>query len=102
MTTTSENFLLMFEILIGKPLNHSTAGAFFTFYVIVYFGYFALSCFFRLLGAISFNFDMVIRLSSVIVISLALYSGYIIPVSQLIFLDSMNLHMSIQLSWRCL
>ncbi|KAG0149123.1 hypothetical protein CROQUDRAFT_714111 [Cronartium quercuum f. sp. fusiforme G11] len=56
-----------------------TGGAFWTLYVIVFVSYFALSCFFRLLGAISFNFDIAARIASLLMIAMVLYSGYIIP-----------------------
>ncbi|MBW0499304.1 hypothetical protein O181_039019, partial [Austropuccinia psidii MF-1] len=55
-----------------------TAGAFFTYIVIVYFTFLALSSFFRFLGAISFSFDTAARLASALVITMVLYSGYMI------------------------
>lgn len=56
-----------------------TAGAFFTFYAIVYGTFLVLSGFFRLLGAISFSFDTAPRMASALVISMVVYSGYLIP-----------------------
>ncbi|MBW0590302.1 hypothetical protein O181_130017, partial [Austropuccinia psidii MF-1] len=55
-----------------------TAGAFFTYIVIVYFTFLALSSFFRFLGAISFSFDTAARLASALVITMSMYSGYMI------------------------
>lgn len=60
-----------------------SAGAFFTFYAIVYSTFLALSGFFRFLGAISFSFDTASRLSSALVIAIVVYSGYLIPGSEM-------------------
>ncbi|EGF98878.1 uncharacterized protein MELLADRAFT_40565, partial [Melampsora larici-populina 98AG31] len=57
----------------------SNAGAFFTFYLIVFTTCLALSSFFRFLGAISFNFDTASRLASILVMTMVIYSGYMIP-----------------------
>ncbi|KAH9470966.1 hypothetical protein Pst134EA_004876 [Puccinia striiformis f. sp. tritici] len=54
-------------------------GAFFTYFIIVYFTFLALSAFFRFLGSISFSFDTAARMASVLVMSMVLYSGYMIP-----------------------
>ncbi|KAH9818486.1 ABC-2 type transporter-domain-containing protein [Melampsora americana] len=56
-----------------------SASAFFTYYAIFYAVYFALSCFFRLLGAISSSFDIATRISSGLLMAITLYSGYVIP-----------------------
>ncbi|CAH7682783.1 pleiotropic drug resistance ABC transporter [Phakopsora pachyrhizi] len=58
---------------------YSSAGAFFTYYVLVYSTFLALSAFFRFMGAISFSFDTAARMASILVITMALYSGYMIP-----------------------
>lgn len=42
---------------------YSNAGAFFTFYALIYMTFLALSAFFRLLGAISFSFDTASRMA---------------------------------------
>jgi ABC-type multidrug transport system permease subunit len=55
------------------------AGAFFTYFIIVYFTFLALSSFFRFLGSISFSFDTAARMASALVMSMVLYSGYMIP-----------------------
>ncbi|KNE98935.1 hypothetical protein PSTG_07780 [Puccinia striiformis f. sp. tritici PST-78] len=45
----------------------------------IYFTFLALSAFFRFLGSISFSFDTAARMASVLVMSMVLYSGYMIP-----------------------
>lgn len=55
------------------------AGAFFTYFTIVYFTFLALSSFFRFLGSISFSFDTAARMASAFVMCMVLYSGYMIP-----------------------
>ncbi|BGP44752.1 ATP-binding cassette transporter snq2 [Rhodotorula kratochvilovae] len=57
-----------------------TAGAFFSFYVIVLGGFFALAGFFRLLGTLCQNYDQASRLASVIITIMISYSGYLIPI----------------------
>ena len=57
----------------------SSAGAFFTFYLVVISGYFALATFFRFLGSLCSSYDVAARLASVIVSAFVLYSGYLIP-----------------------
>lgn len=56
-----------------------TADAFLTFFILVYVTFMALSSFFRFLGAISFSFDTAARMASALVMSMVLYSGYMIP-----------------------
>lgn len=50
---------------------YSNAGALFTFYLIVYTTFLALSSFFRLLGVISFNFDTAARMARFVEFCLA-------------------------------
>ncbi|GAA5846326.1 hypothetical protein JCM5353_001490 [Sporobolomyces roseus] len=57
-----------------------TAGAFFSFYIIVLSTYFALAGFFRLLGTLCANYDQASRLASVIITLMITYSGYLIPI----------------------
>lgn len=54
------------------------AGAFFTYAIIVYMIYYCMSTSYRLLGAISFDFDTASRLASAITLLMATYSGYMI------------------------
>ncbi|KNE98927.1 hypothetical protein PSTG_07772 [Puccinia striiformis f. sp. tritici PST-78] len=54
------------------------AGAFFTYVIVVYMGYYCMSTFYRLLGAISFDFDTASRLASAITTLISTYSGYMI------------------------
>lgn len=48
---------------------YPTAGAFFSFYIIVLGGYFSLAAFFRLLGTFCSSFDVAARLASVLITS---------------------------------
>ncbi|KAI9610863.1 hypothetical protein H4Q26_008707 [Puccinia striiformis f. sp. tritici PST-130] len=66
------------KLYLMTNLNRN-ASAFFTYCLIVYVGYYTLSCFFKLLGAISFSFDTASRLASSLVILMTIYSGYMIP-----------------------
>ncbi|GAA5871103.1 hypothetical protein JCM8547_005358, partial [Rhodosporidiobolus lusitaniae] len=59
---------------------YSSAGAFFSFYLIVVTGFLALAGFFRLLGTLCQNYDQASRLASVIITIMITYSGYLIPV----------------------
>ncbi|GAA5828045.1 hypothetical protein JCM11251_005707 [Rhodosporidiobolus azoricus] len=58
----------------------SSAGAFFSFYLIVASGFLALAGFFRLLGTLCQNYDQASRLASFVVTIMILYSGYLIPI----------------------
>ncbi|PLW16743.1 hypothetical protein PCANC_12308 [Puccinia coronata f. sp. avenae] len=72
--------ILVFSLILYFMTNLTrTASAFFTYCLIVYMGYYTLSCFFKFLGAISFSFDMASRLASSSVILMTVYSGYMIP-----------------------
>lgn len=56
------------NLVCGKQLYFmaglfSSAGAFFTFFLLVYITFLALSSFFRFLGAISFNYDTAARMA---------------------------------------
>ncbi|KAH9815155.1 CDR ABC transporter-domain-containing protein [Melampsora americana] len=57
----------------------SNAGAFFTFYLLVFSTFIALSSFFRFLGAISFSFNTAARMASILVMTMVIYSGYMRP-----------------------
>lgn len=57
-----------------------TAGAFFSFLAIVFMGFLSLASFFRLLGCVSFDFNVAARLAASLVTVMVIYSGYIIPV----------------------
>lgn len=71
-------FLFSMITYLMSHLERS-AGAFFSYVIIVYVGYFCMSSFYRFLGAISFNFDTASRLASFLTVALASYSGYQIP-----------------------
>jgi len=69
-------FSLILYMMAGLARD---AGAFFTYFTIVYFTFLALSSFFRFLGSISFSFDTAARMASAFVMCMVLYSGYMIP-----------------------
>lgn len=73
--------ILMFCIVIYFLTGLSqSAGAFFTFYIIVLAGFFSLAALFRLLGTLCSSFDIVARLAAIVITTLVLYSGYLVPV----------------------
>ncbi|MBW0489555.1 hypothetical protein O181_029270, partial [Austropuccinia psidii MF-1] len=55
-----------------------SAGAYFTYFAVVYATYYCMSSFFRFLGAISFNYDIASRSSTFMLNMLVVYSGYLI------------------------
>jgi ATP-binding cassette subfamily G (WHITE) protein 2 (SNQ2) len=57
-----------------------SAAAFFSFFILVFVGFLAMAGFFRWTGTICSNFDIAARFATVVVISMSLYSGYIVPV----------------------
>jgi hypothetical protein len=54
------------------------AGAFFTYVIVVYMGYYCMSAFYRFLGAVSFDFDTASRLAATVTLLISTYSGYMI------------------------
>ncbi|KAI9610870.1 hypothetical protein H4Q26_008714 [Puccinia striiformis f. sp. tritici PST-130] len=73
-----QDFMFSLNLYMMAGLTRD-GGAFFTYFIIVYFTFLALSAFFRFLGSISFSFDTAARMASVLVMSMVLYSGYMIP-----------------------
>ncbi|KAA1076269.1 hypothetical protein PGT21_036470 [Puccinia graminis f. sp. tritici] len=59
------------------------AGAFFTYVIVVYMGYYCMGAFYRFLGAISFDFDTASRLAATMTILISTYSGYMISKSNM-------------------
>ncbi|BGP56642.1 ATP-binding cassette transporter snq2 [Rhodotorula sphaerocarpa] len=57
-----------------------SAGAFFSFYLIVLSGFFALAGFFRLLGTLCKTYDHAARFASIIITFMITFSGYLIPI----------------------
>ncbi|RMZ85272.1 hypothetical protein DV738_g374, partial [Chaetothyriales sp. CBS 135597] len=55
-----------------------TPGAFFTFVIIIIFGYLAMTLFFRTIGCLCPDFDYAIKFASVIITLFVITSGYII------------------------
>jgi ATP-binding cassette subfamily G (WHITE) protein 2 (SNQ2) len=56
-----------------------SAGAFFTFFINILVSYYAFRALFALFGTICKNYDVAARLAAVIIVSLVLYAGYVIP-----------------------
>lgn len=77
--SSTNNFLFSIIIYFMTGLAR-TPGAFFTFYLYVWWAYLALATFFRFLGTLCSSYDVAARLASVIVSAFVLYSGYLIPV----------------------
>jgi ATP-binding cassette, subfamily G (WHITE), member 2, SNQ2 len=57
-----------------------TAGAFFTFYLMVYTTFLAMTAFFRLIGTTCRSYDVAARLAAFLISGMVLYTGYMIPV----------------------
>lgn len=75
----TNNLVFSLPIYFMSGLSRS-AGAFFTFYLYVVFGYLSLATFFRFLGNLCSSYDVAARLAAVIVSIFVLYCGYLIPV----------------------
>ncbi|KAG8981742.1 hypothetical protein FRB90_007035, partial [Tulasnella sp. 427] len=60
-----------------------TAGAFFTFHLLVYMAFLTMQGLFRTIGIICPNFDSAFRIASLIVPNMISYGGYIIPVDSM-------------------
>ncbi|CAH7685993.1 ABC-2 type transporter-domain-containing protein [Phakopsora pachyrhizi] len=71
-------FLFTLIIYFMSGLYRS-AGAFFFFIFVTYLSSVCMSTAFKIMGAVSFNFDVASRLASFILMALVLYSGYMIP-----------------------
>ncbi|GAA6025845.1 hypothetical protein JCM10207_002683 [Rhodosporidiobolus poonsookiae] len=72
--------ILIFCVIIYEMGGlYQSAGAFFSFYLIVASGFLSLAGFFRLLGTLCQNYDQASRLASFVVTIMILYSGYLIP-----------------------
>lgn len=74
----SKNFVFCTILYLMTGLYRSWA-AFFTFNLIVYITSITLSTFFSFLGAISFSFDTAGRTASIVVMTMVIYSGYMMP-----------------------
>ncbi|CAH7685999.1 ABC-2 type transporter-domain-containing protein [Phakopsora pachyrhizi] len=71
--------ILFSSILYFMTNLNRTAGAFFTYLVVVYTTFLCMSCAFKLMGAVTFSFDVASRLASFTIMTLVTYSGYMIP-----------------------
>ncbi|KAN0064189.1 ATP-binding cassette transporter snq2 [Thecaphora frezii] len=56
-----------------------TAGAFFTFFIITYFTYLAMSALFRIFGTVCRDYNVAARLAAIIISALVIFAGYVIP-----------------------
>ncbi|KAL7416554.1 putative ATP-binding cassette transporter [Mrakia frigida] len=73
--------ILLFAIIIYFMAGLATsAGAFFTFVLFLYLTFMVMTAFFRLIGTITKSYDVAARLASILIISMVLYAGYMIPV----------------------
>ncbi|KAJ1023783.1 hypothetical protein NDA18_004765 [Ustilago nuda] len=72
--------IMLFSIILYLMAGlERSAGAFFTFFIMVYFGYLAMSALFRLFGMVCKSYDVAARLAAVIISALIVFAGYVIP-----------------------
>lgn len=72
--------VILFSIILYFMAGlERSAGAFFTFFLFVYFGYLAMSALFRLFGTVCKSYDVAARLAAVIISALVVFAGYVIP-----------------------
>ena len=74
------SFILILYFMVGLKM---TAAAFFTCWFVVYVASFAMTAFFRMIGAAFPNFDAASKVSGFSVTALILYIGYQIPKPQM-------------------
>ncbi|KAL7416336.1 putative ATP-binding cassette transporter [Mrakia frigida] len=73
--------ILIFSIIVYFMAGLATsAGAFFSFFLFVYGTFMVMTAFFRLIGTVTKSYDVAARLASILIISMVLYAGYMIPV----------------------
>lgn len=71
--------ILVFSVIVYFMTNlHRTAGAFFTFYLLIIVGNIAMTLFFRIIGCVSPDFDYAIKFAVVVITIFVLTSGYMI------------------------
>ncbi|KAE8244585.1 hypothetical protein A4X13_0g6466 [Tilletia indica] len=56
-----------------------TAGAFFAFFITVYVTFLAMTSLFRVFGTVCQSYDVAARLASIVITTLVLFAGYVIP-----------------------
>lgn len=72
--------ILVFCIIVYFMTNLArSAGAFFTFYLIIISGYIAMTLFFRTVGCLCPDFDYAMKFAAVIITLFVITSGYLIP-----------------------
>ncbi|KAI2628522.1 ABC-2 type transporter-domain-containing protein [Hypoxylon sp. NC1633] len=78
-TAFSASQILIFSIIVYFMTNLTrTAGAFFTFYLLILVGNIAMTLYFRIIGCLSPDFDYAIKFAVVTVTLFILTSGYLI------------------------
>ncbi|KAH6647755.1 ABC-2 type transporter-domain-containing protein [Truncatella angustata] len=78
-TAFSASRVLVFSIIVYFMTNLTrTAGAFFTFYLLIMVGNIAMTLFFRIVGCVSPDFDYAIKFAVVIITLFIITSGYLI------------------------
>ncbi|KAI1859058.1 hypothetical protein JX265_010535 [Neoarthrinium moseri] len=78
-TAFSAARVLVFSIIVYFMTNLTrTAGAFFTFYLMIMVGNIAMTLFFRIVGCVSPDFDYAIKFAVIIITLFILTSGYLI------------------------
>jgi len=72
--------ILIFSIILYFMTGLArTAGAFFTFFIVIYVTFLAMTSLFRVFGTVCQSFDVAARLASIIITALVLFAGYVIP-----------------------
>ncbi|KAF8469447.1 ABC-2 type transporter-domain-containing protein [Kalaharituber pfeilii] len=72
--------ILVFSIIVYFMTNLArSAGAFFTFYLMILSGYIAMTLFFRTVGCLCPDFDYAMKFAAVIITLFVITSGYLIP-----------------------
>lgn len=74
------SFSLILYFMVGLKL---TAGAFFTYWIVLYALSLCMTALFRLVGASSGTFDDASKISGFLVSALIMYTGYMIPKNQM-------------------
>lgn len=76
--------VLLFEVCAYFIMGLTpTAGAFFTFFVTLFFINMCMNGFFRLFGAATTSFFFASQSSGIIFVALVIYCGYVIPKSDM-------------------
>ncbi|KAK4686950.1 ATP-binding cassette, subfamily G (WHITE), member 2, PDR, partial [Tremellales sp. Uapishka_1] len=77
---TSSNIFIFSLILYFMGGLHYSGGAFFIYVLMVFTTYMVMSAFFRCLGVATKSYDVAARLASLLISTMVIYAGYMIPV----------------------